>query len=513
MKLAKDLNNEEISISEAKRGENYYCLICNSPVVIKRGNKKEPHFAHLQNTGNECELKYQGIYENYSAIDLEKPISNKTDYSVECNKLQNEGEIKESSDVVIEDLDKKWDIDSSYEYIKTTITFSKDQSNCMDMFVDKLKNNFKGVETLGFSGRAGSGKSVMLAKMVEMCDMLKINYCVATFTGKASQILRDKGVKSAQTIHSLMYKPITDDKTGRITGWKKSVFLPFSIIFLDEYSMISKNIVLDLMKYKIPIVFLGDKKQLPPISEPCSILEDRIDYELHEVLRQAEGNPIIKNANDVRDGKPLRVGIKEKTEQGLFITLDKMKDRDLIQSIKLKATQIICGKNKTRHDLNSEYREMTGKKGLYEIGEKLVILKNNKSTGVFNGQIIEILEILDEPYKDWVGFTRQLVRTSDGDFEICLDTLIDYDFNFQEPLALKKAWTNVNYVEPLFVNMAYCLTTHKLQGSQSETTLIFASDLLFMKYMNKDINVGQEMYQRSIYTAVTRSTKNCIVVL
>ena len=112
-----------------------------------------------------------------------------------------------------------------------------------------------------------------------------------------------------------------------------------------------------------------------------------------------------------------------------------------------------------------------------------------------------------------MGFTRQLVRTSDGDFEICLDTLIDYDFNFQEPLALKKAWTNVNYVEPLFVNMAYCLTTHKLQGSQSETTLIFASDLLFMKYMNKDINVGQEMYQRSIYTAVTRSTKNCIVVL
>ena len=74
MQLAKNLKGEKVHISEADRETNYFCLICDSPVVVKKGEKKEHHYAHLQSTGEDCELKFKGLYENHSSLDLDAEI-------------------------------------------------------------------------------------------------------------------------------------------------------------------------------------------------------------------------------------------------------------------------------------------------------------------------------------------------------------------------------------------------------------------------------------------------------
>ena len=84
MQLAKNLKGEKVHISEANRETNYFCLICDSPVVVKKGEKKEHHYAHLQSTGEDCELKFKGLYENYSSLDLDvEVVENNVDYTIE----------------------------------------------------------------------------------------------------------------------------------------------------------------------------------------------------------------------------------------------------------------------------------------------------------------------------------------------------------------------------------------------------------------------------------------------
>jgi exodeoxyribonuclease-5 len=55
--------------------------------------------------------------------------------------------------------------------------------------------------TLG--GFAGTGKSTVLAELHRALP----RFAVCCFTGKAADVLRRKGIATAQTIHSLIYSP------------------------------------------------------------------------------------------------------------------------------------------------------------------------------------------------------------------------------------------------------------------------------------------------------------------
>ena len=84
------------------------------------------------------------------------------------------------------------------------------------MLFVKLTNEQKGVilEILKFNrqefrlgGLAGTGKSTIVLHLHKALP----NFAVCAFTGKAANVLRQKGVLTASTIHSLIYKPLLDD--------------------------------------------------------------------------------------------------------------------------------------------------------------------------------------------------------------------------------------------------------------------------------------------------------------
>lgn len=85
-------------------------------------------------------------------------------------------------------------------------------------------------------------------------DPTKVAY--ATFTGKAAEVLRKKGNPNAMTLHRLLYDSIPKSSGGFIRVPKKT--LDYTIIIVDEVSMVPKSMVDMLLAHRVYVIFLGD---------------------------------------------------------------------------------------------------------------------------------------------------------------------------------------------------------------------------------------------------------------
>lgn len=379
---------------------------------------------------------------------------------------------------------------------------SEDQLNVFNHFVKHAGDENR--QLYVYSGTAGTGKTVLLARLVKLLEVLRQDYHVAVYTGQAVSVLRDKNV-SATTIHRMMYTP-RELKDGTII-WIKREYLDFDWMIIDEFSMISKQMLEDMISYGTKIIFFGDPFQLPPIGEDDSWLANKIDYNMTQIQRQAEGNPIIQAASKVRQKNKLTY-TKQETEQGKMYVLSKAKDAKLIAELKLSVDQIISGTNKTRRIINREVRKSLGRNGTIDSGDRLIILKNNAEVNVYNGQQITAkdigthkqLEVYVPWDKIWVTLTIVNIRTTDGEtHKVCLNPIIQDTFNVN---TIKVE----QHPDLIFVDYAYCANVHKMQGSTFKSTLVYADDLYWMKR-------NGDMYDRGLYTAITRASHECYVVI
>lgn len=114
----------------------------------------------------------------------------------------------------------------------------------------------------------------------------------------------------------------------------------------------------------------GDPGQLPPINkDEDNHLLDNPHIFLDEIMRQEAENEIINLTMDIRDGKPLNHYIGKEIQ-----ILDK---EELTTGMLLWADQIICSTNVTRIALNNQMRELLGREGEPQDGDKVICLKNN----------------------------------------------------------------------------------------------------------------------------------------
>ena len=143
-----------------------------------------------------------------------------------------------------------------------SIELTKKQEEGLKIAVERWKNNEKYTVIAGY---AGTGKSTLVKFIIEAIDVESSKVAYASYTGKAAEVLRKKGNPNAMTLHRLLYDSFPREGGGFFK--KRKEYLEYSIVVVDEVSMVPKTMINLLMKHKVYILFLGDPFQLPQIGK------------------------------------------------------------------------------------------------------------------------------------------------------------------------------------------------------------------------------------------------------
>ena len=83
------------------------------------------------------------------------------------------------------------------------------------------------------SGYAGSGKTTLVQFIIEALGVDLNEVAYAAFTGKAAEVLRQKGCPNACTVHKLLYKarPLSN---GKFVFTKRDV-LDYKVVVVASY--------------------------------------------------------------------------------------------------------------------------------------------------------------------------------------------------------------------------------------------------------------------------------------
>lgn len=258
---------------------------------------------------------------------------------------------------------------------------------------------------IAMAGYAGTGKTTVISKAAQRIldedPEKRILFCAPT--GKAAQVMKSKLAFlrygcTVGTIHSAIYTIDTTKKNGpreELVFKKKSQkVLPYDLIIVDEASMLTEKVFNDLLSYSIPVIFVGDPGQLPPVEgKPVDILHTT-PFVLTEVMRQALENPIVQWATDVRGGGalPWTPVPWSEDEKCIRIRMSSAAGRGMLRGFADDAVSgkaaILCCKNSLRVKLNGLVRAAAGFSGkLPVVGERLMCLRNMKGFGLYNGHL------------------------------------------------------------------------------------------------------------------------------
>ncbi len=338
-------------------------------------------------------------------------------------------------------------------------------------------------------GYAGTGKSTIVNVVREE---LGVNAVTAAFTGKAANVLRQKGNPGATTFHSGMYIPDEDDD-GNIE-FKLTFEAPFrkaDIIIGDEASMINEVLAKDAESFGKKILIMGDPGQLPPVEGMGYWMKGEPDVFLKTVHRQALDSPIIRHATMLRKKQRLQVG--EWTDNEGHVTRVLPYSNDALQYVFREETQPICGTNKNRWALTQYIRDLRGYEGIHpQKGEVVLCCKNQAKLGIFNGSFGKLVA---EPKQLSNG--DYIIQVQMDDLPVVLKHMRvngylfkqHFDANIKRPYGIGKTTQEFDW--------GYVLTCHKSQGSEwSDVTVI------------DDGGVFREDQWRWRYTAATRASKS-----
>ncbi|ACB54576.1 conserved hypothetical protein (plasmid) [Crocosphaera subtropica ATCC 51142] len=407
------------------------------------------------------------------------------------------------------------------------------------------------------SGYAGTGKSFLMAKVIEWLKQEDYKYSVAAPTNKAAknltQIARSQGIKiEATTVAKLLkLQPTIDVDTGQqsfeFNSEKELELKDYDVIIIDEYSMLNKDNFRDLQQAvkggESKFIFVGDSSQLPPVKEKEPIVANhpdirksanltqivRYDGEIVKVAESIRRNPRWNHQTypfeTVADGTIIKLNTEDWLQQALshFEKEDWLSNPDYVR--------MITWRNKTADKYNQAIREALYGENVEQlvVGDRLIAKKpvfrslpggkkKEKKIILNNSEECKVIETpkinYNEKYK-W-EFYQVKVRTDEGGMIELRILTSESEEKRQKKLKelakrareeenyseKKKQWAIYYELDELFDNMAYAyaLTCHKAQGSSIDNVFLLVSDMHYCRDKTK-----------MIYTGLTRAKKCCYV--
>lgn len=362
------------------------------------------------------------------------------------------------------------------------------------------------------SGAAGTGKTTLVRYLIERLGLTYDDVLFVAFMGKAASQLSRNGLP-AKTIHSAIYnfeKKIKRDENGKImyNNKNKPILVPnfvlkdrigkkIKLIVVDEGSQVDTKTAEDLMSFNIPIIVLGDLNQLPPVFGNSYFLR-KPDVILHQIMRQAENNPIVWISQQILAYKDLKCGV-----YGSSAIIHKS---DITEFHFRNSDIILTETNRLRYNINNYCRESI--KGIKQLdrphlGEKMICRKNN-----WNKSIDENIFLTNGT----TGFVEYVYKDSFNGKTMSIDfrpdfskkhfTHITFDYNHLYEIPGGELETNMTSMYSDKMEYAYGITVHSSQGSQYPKVL----------YLAEGIMRDKENKKRIEYTAVTRASDSVVVV-
>ena len=266
-------------------------------------------------------------------------------------------------------------------------------------------------------GSAGTGKTSLVAAMVQTLVSLRQKVVLMAPTGRAAKVLSISSSLPASTIHRKIYRQKT-----MLGDFNLNDNLHTDTLFvIDEASMISSfsmgetgfgsgNLLDDLVQFvysgrNCRMLLIGDTAQLPPVGEdesPALISEILYGYgatlfecDLSEVLRQSSESGILYNATAIRS----LIQYEEATE------LPKLRFNGFSDIISLPGNEII-------DTLSSSYSRVG-------IDDTIVITRSNKNATIYNNgiraQVLDREELLERGDQVMIVKNHTLSKTNEND--------------------------------------------------------------------------------------------------
>lgn len=364
------------------------------------------------------------------------------------------------------------------------------------------------------AGYAGTGKSTLINFIIAALEVNpEDEVAYITFTGKASEVLREKGCPNAMTAHKLLYYSKQMPNGKFFYRPRPSLEKDYKVIVVDEVSMLPKDMWDLLLTHGIYVIACGDPFQIPPIdkNQDNGILNNPHIF-LDEVMRQAKESDIICLSMDIREGKKINPFKGNDTQV--------FNKKDLCDGMYFWADQILVSTNKSRHDINSYIRDDLERGFEPEINDKVICLRNcwdtlsekqcdpliNGSIGTISAMHMESIDYIIMGQKVTAPVLVTDLITSNDEYK---NLHIDYTalttgekfFNPRQEYIIRKNKQNPEL--PIEFNFGYAITGHRAQGSQWNKVLVLEESFPFDRIE----------HARWLYTTVTRAAEKLTLIL
>jgi len=454
------------------------------------------------------------------------------------------------------------------------VTPTKQQSDAFQLLADFLSNHQTPM-CFVLKGYAGTGKTTIVSALVKALPMLNMRSVLLAPTGRAAKVVSAYAGRPALTIHKKIYRK-------KVAGTPELSFMladnlhKNTLFIVDESSMISnesigydrKSLLNDLILYveaglDCRLLFVGDVAQLPPVGlEESPALNasylknyfnyEVMDFELTEVVRQAQDSGILWNATSIRE----QIRLDKSDEQKIsfpklkikgYPDVYRMTGERLIEGLHyaydkygIENTLVICRSNKNANLYNQHIRnqilyreeELTG-------GDQVMVVRNNyywaasedssQSSFIANGDMAVVKRVrnvheqygfkfadvslgfidqeeaeplscrvlLDVLYADTPNLPMEDQRRL---FEAVMEDYAD----IPNKKARMEAIKTDAYYNALQIKFSMAVTCHKAQGGQWDAVFI-DQGFLTEEMLNTD-------FLRWLYTACTRATKELFLL-
>lgn len=377
------------------------------------------------------------------------------------------------------------------------------------------------------TGGPGTGKTTIVNGIVEAflrlnSDKSRDDVMLAAPTGRAAKQINSITGIEASTIHRLL--GLTADINDQKLMEMEFDPLQADLLIVDEMSMTSTALftaLISAVDSGTHVVLVGDCDQLPSVG-PGQVFHDLLDAEvipkrrLNHIYRQSNSSSIIPLAHRINDGQ---------VDIPLFAPSQKthFKHRQFIRASMRNIPELICQAVRLYHDkhqvpimdiqiLAPIHGGPAGTNNINSVLQSQLNPDDDSKPAIQIGSSLlrvgdKVMQTVNDPDKNVFNGDLGIIKTIEGQnvihgsqhSRVKQKLIVDFDGEEVE-------YRRLNEISSL--QLAYCMTIHKAQGSQAPVVIIS----MVPQYFPSNPSTPTIMHRNLLYTAVTRSSQALLMV-